>query len=200
MTEPVVYVVDDDAPVRESLTLLIRSMRWSVQCFDSADAFLADFIAGSPGCLVLDIRMPGMSGLDLQRELERRDIDIPIIFLTGHGDIPMAVEALKHGAIDFIEKPFRDQALLDSINTALQSDREHRAERAAASDAEQRLATLTPREHEVLNAIVDGHANKVVAADLGVSERTVEIHRAKVMAKMGVRSLAQLVRMVVRLE
>ena len=196
MVEDIVYVVDDDAPVRESLALLIQSMQWQVKCFSSAGEFLDQLNPEQPGCLILDIRMPEMDGLELQEELNRRGLSIPIIFLTGHGDIQMAVKTLKLGAVDFIEKPFRDQTLLDSIKNALELDQDRRMSSRAAAEFEQRMAKLTPREMQVMNRIVEGQANKVVAAELDVSERTVEIHRSKVMAKMQAQSLAHLVRMV----
>ncbi len=199
-TDATVFVVDDDAAVRQSLSLLLRSMALPVETFDSAQTFLDGCDPERSGCLVLDIRMPGMSGLELQDELRARDIAMPVIFITGHGDIAMAVRAMKHGAIDFIEKPFNDQLLLERINQALELDRVNRASRGALEDARARIALLSPREHEVMTRIVAGQANKVVAIELGLSERTVEIHRAKVMAKTGAGSLAELVSMVTRLE
>lgn len=195
-----VFVVDDDVAVRESLSLLIRSMGLDVETFDSAQSFLSGCDPARPGCLVLDIRMPGMSGLDLQDALGAHGIGLPVIFITGHGDVTLAVRAMKAGAIDFIEKPFNDQQLLDRINQAIELDRVNRDVRDAREAAAARLALLSPREREVMERVVRGEANKVVAADLGLSERTVEIHRAKVMAKTGARSLAELVAMVTRLE
>ncbi len=197
---PTVFVVDDDAAVRESLSLLIRSMSLAVEAFDSAPAFLEACDPARPGCLVLDIRMPGMSGIDLQEHLRSRDIPLPVIFITGHGDVSMAVRAMKSGAIDFIEKPFNDQQLLDRINQALELDRVNREVRDERDSVAAKIDLLSPREREVMKRIVRGEANKVIAIDLGLSERTVEIHRAKVMAKTGARSLAQLVSMVTRLE
>lgn len=194
MNDGVVYVVDDDRPVRDSLRMLIASAKLKVECFASGEEFLAGLDAQKNACAVLDIRMPDMSGLDLQEELNRRGIEMPIIFLTGHGDIQMAVTALKEGAHDFFEKPFRDQALLDSVRAALKDNLIRRSEHARTDDIRDRLKTLTPRENEVMRRIVDGQANKVIAAELELSERTVEIHRAKVMHKMGSGSLAQLVR------
>lgn len=195
-----VFVVDDDAAVRESLSLLIRSMGLSVETFDSAQQFLSGCDPARAGCLVLDIRMPGMSGLDLQDTLGEHGIGLPVIFITGHGDVTLAVRAMKAGAVDFIEKPFNDQQLLDRINQAIEIDRVNRDVRDAREAAAARLALLSPREREVMERVVRGEANKVVAAELGLSERTVEIHRAKVMAKTGSRSLAELVAMVTRLE
>lgn len=193
-----VFVVDDDEAVRRSLALLIRSMGLVAEVFESAQAFLAVCDAQRSGCLLLDIRMPGMSGLELQEELQRRAIDLPVIFITGHGDVAMAVRAMKSGAVDFIEKPFNDQHLLDRINQSLELDRVARQARAERSSLAARIKLLSPREREVMGRIVAGQANKVIAIELGLSERTVEIHRAKVMTKTGTRSLAELVTMVNR--
>ena len=190
-----VFVVDDDDAVRNSLRLLLKAVGLRTELFRSADEYLGSFDNARAGCLVLDIRMPGMSGLELQEELNRRQAILPIIFITGHGDIPMAVEAMQRGALDFLQKPFRDQDLIDRVNRALEKDR---AGRALLEDRESllaRLATLTPREREVMQMVTQGRANKVIAADLDVSSRTVEIHRAHVMEKMGANSLAHLVRM-----
>lgn len=195
-----VFIVDDDVAVRQSLSLLIRSMSLAVEAFESAQDFLERGDRTRPGCLVLDIRMPGMSGLELQDELSRRGFVLPVIFITGHGDVAMAVRAMKHGAVDFIEKPFNDQLLLERINQALELDRQRRELQAERADIASRMATLSPREREVMGRIVAGQANKVIAIELGLSERTVEIHRAKVMSKTGARSLAELVSMVHRLE
>ncbi|MBX9604837.1 MAG: response regulator transcription factor [Gammaproteobacteria bacterium] len=193
-----VFVVDDDQAVRMSLSLLIRSMGLAVETFESAAAFLGVCDPERSGCLVLDIRMPGMSGLEMQEELNRRAIGLPVIFITGHGDVAMAVRAMKSGAVDFIEKPFNDQQLLDRINKALDLDRNARAARAEHATLAARIELLSPREREVMERIVAGQANKVIAIELGLSERTVEIHRAKVMTKTGARSLAELVTMVNR--
>lgn len=193
-----VFVVDDDLAVRQSLALLIRSMGLTVEAFESAQAFLAVCEPARAGCVVLDIRMPGMSGLELQEELYRRAIELPVIFITGHGDVAMAVRAMKQGAVDFIEKPFNDQHLLDRINQALEVDRAARVARAERATLASRIDLLSPREREVMDRIVAGQANKVIAIELGLSERTVEIHRAKVMTKTGARSLAELVTMVNR--
>lgn len=195
-----IFIVDDDAAVRESLSLLIRSMSLKVEAFESAQAFLDANDPHRPGCLVLDIRMPGMSGLELQEELRRREMMLPVIFITGHGDVSLAVRAMKSGVIDFLEKPFNDQQLLDRINQAIDLDRSHRLLRDERAAIAAKLASLTPREREVMDRIVKGEANKVIAIDLALSERTVEIHRSKVMTKAGVRSLAQLVTMVNRLD
>ena len=192
----VVYVVDDDAAVRDSLEMLMQSVDLLCQSFASASDFLEKHDPEQHSCLVADIRMPGMSGLDLQEELNRRSSTIPILFITGHGDVPMAVDAMKSGALDFIQKPFRDQDLLDRIHQALESDEERREDNRELSETRNRIGRLTARETEVMHRVVQGQANKVIALDLGVSQRTVEIHRARVMQKMGARSLAELVRMV----
>ena len=192
----IVYVVDDDEAVRDSLKLLLESVDLPCQTFASASDFLENHDPDQHSCLVTDIRMPGMSGLDLQEELNRRSSTIPVLFITGHGDVPMAVDAMKSGALDFIQKPFRDQDLLDRIHQALESDEERREDNRELSETRNRIARLTARETEVMHRVVQGQANKVIALDLGVSQRTVEIHRARVMQKMGARSLAELVRMV----
>jgi len=191
--EPLIYVVDDDAAVRDSLTLLLRAVGLTGQAYSSAAEFLQNYDPEQHGCLVADIRMPGMSGLDLQDELNRLGAHIPLIFITGHGDVPMAVDAMKSGALDFIEKPFRDQDLLDRVNQAVSWDKERRTRNLETLAIRERLAALTPRETEVMERVVQGQANKVIAMDLGVSQRTVEIHRARVMEKMEVRSVAKLV-------
>lgn len=192
----VVFVVDDDEAVRDSLKMLLESVDLPCQTFASASEFLDNHDPDQHSCLVADIRMPGMSGLDLQEELNRRSSTIPILFITGHGDVPMAVDAMKSGALDFIQKPFRDQDLLDRIHQALEKDEESREDNRELSETRNRIARLTARETEVMHRVVQGQANKVIALDLGVSQRTVEIHRARVMQKMGARSLAELVRMV----
>lgn len=191
-----VYIVDDDDAVRASIRLLIRSVGLDARVHASAQEFLSSYDPRDAGCLLLDVRMPGMSGLDLQQELNRRGATIPVVFITGHGDVPMAVEAMQQGAFDFLQKPFRDQDLLDRVQRALARDAESRDRLAGRASIRARLATLTPREKEVMDLITRGKANKVVGADLGVSQRTVEIHRAHVMEKMHAGSLAELVRMV----
>jgi two-component system, LuxR family, response regulator FixJ len=196
---PVVFIVDDDAAVRNSLRLLIKSIGLVPTVLESAREFLDNYDPAQPGCMVLDVRMPGMSGLELQEQLNRLGAVIPVIFITGHGDVAMAVEAMQAGAFDFLQKPFRDQDLIDRIQRALEKDRANRAVLAERSLIRQRLELLTPREREVLDLVTDGKANKVMAADLGVSQRTVEIHRARVMEKMGAASLAHLVRMMMDL-
>ena len=197
---PLVFVVDDDEAVRNSLRLLLRSVGLNATALASAPEFLAKYDPAQPGCLVLDVRMPGMSGLELQQQLNMRGAIIPVIFITGHGDVPMAVESMQHGAFHFLQKPFRDQDLLDCIQRALEKDRLARVELAQKSRIRERLQSLTPREREVLSLVTAGKPNKVMAADLGVSQRTVEIHRARVMEKMAAASLAQLVRMVMDLD
>jgi FixJ family two-component response regulator len=193
--EPTVYVIDDDQAVRDSLALLLKSMGQKARLFDSAQAFLDQYDPDMSGCIVLDIRMPGMSGVELQQRLKSMRCTIPVIFITGHGDVPMAVEAMHQGAFDFIQKPFRDQELLDRINQALSWDHEHRSEDERRRSVQERFGSLTPREREVMDCVVRGLANKVIAMDLDLSQRTVEIHRARVMEKMNARSLADLVRM-----
>ena len=192
---PTVFVVDDDESVRSSLRFLLRSVSLESRAFASASEFLEDYDPAQPGCLVLDVRMPGMSGLELQQQLNLRGAVIPVIFITGHGDIPMAVEAMQHGATDFLQKPFRDQDLIDRIQSALAKDAKARAALDQHESIRARLDSLTPREREVLALMAHGKPNKVMAHELGVSQRTVEIHRARVMEKSGAASLAQLVRM-----
>lgn len=193
--EPTVYVVDDDQAIRHAMELLLRSVGLKHRIFHSGDEFLTHYASGDPGCLVLDIRMPGMGGLELQRKLTELGSTLPIIFITGHGDVPMAVKAMQEGALDFIQKPFRDQELLDRVHDALKSDSERRSELEEQAAIAKRLEKLTKREREVMDLVVTGKPNKVIAYDLGVSQRTVEIHRARVMEKMEARSLAELVRM-----
>jgi FixJ family two-component response regulator len=192
---PTVYVIDDDDGMRRALSLLLSSVGYQTLAFSNPSEFLAQFDPDTHGCLVLDIRMPGMSGLELQQHLNRTGSMLPVIFITGHGDVPMAVQAMKEGAFEFIQKPFRDQDLLDRINHALQQDAESRNNLARRADVVRRLETLTPRERQVMDMVVEGSANKVIAIDLNLSERTVEIHRAKVMEKMGARSVAHLVKL-----
>jgi two-component system, LuxR family, response regulator FixJ len=192
---PKVFIVDDDEAVRSSLRMLLKSVGLATESHGSADDFLANYDAEQPGCAVLDVRMPGMSGLDLQGELNRRGTIIPVIFVTGHGDVPMAVEAMRHGAFEFLQKPYRDQDLIDCIQRALACDVENRKQLVQQQQIRARLKALTPRELQILDQVTRGKANKVIAADLGISQRTVEIHRAHLMEKMGASSLAQLVRM-----
>ena len=192
---PTVFIVDDDAAIRHAMRALLDSVNLPCEIFASADEFLDKVADRRPGCLVLDIRMPGLGGLELQQELNRRGNRTPIIFITGHGDVPMAVEAMQNGALDFIQKPFRDQDLLDRVTDALKTDRQRRDEEQHQSDVAGRIDTLTNREREVFDLVVTGKPNKVIAYELGVSQRTVEIHRSRVMEKMQARSLADLVRM-----
>jgi FixJ family two-component response regulator len=198
--EPKVYIVDDDEAVRESLALLLDSMDQNCQSFNSAVDFLNAYSGGMTGCLVLDIRMPGMNGLELQKQLNAGGSILPIIFVTGHGDVPMAVEAMQHGAVDFIQKPYREQDLLDKINMAIALDENNREVLGHRHKIIEKLSALTPREKEVMEMMVNGKANKVIAIDLGISQRTVEIHRARVMEKMATNSLAHLVKMIVAVE
>jgi two-component system, LuxR family, response regulator FixJ len=197
---PSVFIVDDDEAVRNSLQLLVKSIGLNGTSMGSAREFLGGYDPRQPGCLILDVRMPGMSGLELQQQLNLRGAVIPVIFITGHGDIPMAVEAMQHGAFDFLQKPFRDQDLIDRVQRALEADRKNRIELGERTRIRERRNSLTPREREVLTLVSSGKANKITAAELGLSQRTVEIHRARVMEKMGASSLAQLVRMVLDLE
>jgi FixJ family two-component response regulator len=201
MTEAdaIVFVVDDDEPMRKSLQNLIGSVGLRVETFASAPEFLRSKLTDVPGCLVLDVRLPGLSGLDLQKRMVEAGIEIPIIFITGHGDIPMTVRAMKAGAVEFLTKPFRDQDLLDAIQQALDRDRAARKQRAQINELHNRLDSLTPREREVMGLVVAGLLNKQIAGELGTSETTIKIHRHQVMEKMGAGSLAELVRMADRL-
>ena len=195
-----VFVVDDDEGVRDGLSLLLDTVGQPCELFGSAHEFLDSYDTSRRGCLVLDIRMPRMTGLDLQKELIDMRSNLPIIFITGHGDIPMAVEAMRRGAVDFIRKPFREHDLLERINEALSlDDTVHEAALGRAA-LDKKLAALTEREWDVFERVADGEMNKVIAADLGISERTVEVHRGQVMRKLGVKTLAQLVRMKIESE
>ncbi len=194
--QPTVFVVDDDPAVRDSLRLLLESVGLVAETFASPHQFLDAIVSEQPGCVLLDIRMPGMSGLELQRRLVARGITMPVIIITGHGDVTTAVQAMKTGATDFLEKPFNDQVLLDRIHDAITRDTQSRRARAEQDTVGRHLATLSPREVEVLDLIIAGKANKVIALDLGISEKTVEAHRARAMDKMQVRSTADLVRTV----
>lgn len=200
LAEPTVFVVDDDEAVAHAFRYLIESVGLRVEVFTSPSAFIERFDPARPGCLVLDVRMPAMSGFELLDWLRQRDIEIPVIFVTGHGDVPMAVRAMKAGAVDFIEKPFRDQELLDQIYKAIRMDALSRCDRAKFAAIRERYRSLTEREREVMDLVVAGCANKVIAERLGLSAKTVEAHRAKVMEKMKVRSLSQLVQMAYELK
>jgi len=197
---PIIMVVDDDSGVRNSMRSLLKSVGLESALYASAQEFLAAYQPVQPGCLVLDIRMPGMSGLELQQQLNLRGAVIPVIFMTGHGDIPMAVEAMQHGAFDFLQKPFRDQDLLDRIQRAIVKDTEQRQTLGETARIKAHVESLTAREREVLDLMTQGKQNKSIAQDLGVSPRTVEIHRARVMEKMNAQSVAQLVRMMLDLQ
>lgn len=195
MSKPTVFIVDDDQAVARSLRWLIETVRLSVETFASAQAFFDDYDSSKPGCLVLDVRMPGISGLELQERLAARRINVPIIFITGHGDVQMAVRALQTGAFDFVEKPFNDQDLLDRIQKAIAFDAERRGKEAQRAQLQALFASLTPREREVLDLVVEGLSNKAIANTLGLSAKTVEVHRAKVMEKMHARSISDLVKL-----
>jgi FixJ family two-component response regulator len=197
--DAMVFVVDDDTSLRESLKNLIRSVGLRVEAFASAQEFLRSKHPDVPGCLVLDVRLPGLSGLDLQKRMAEADVEIPIIFITGHGDVPMTVQAMKAGAVEFLTKPFRDQELLDAIQQALERDRKAREQRAEVEALRSRFDLLTPREREVMPLVVAGLLNKQIAAELGASETTIKIHRHHVMEKMRAGSLADLVRIADRI-
>jgi len=198
--DSVVFVVDDDASVREAISSLIKSVGLNVETFETAQDFLQSKRPDVPGCMVLDVRLPGLSGLDLQRELSAHAIKLPIIFITGYGDVPMSVRAIKAGAVEFLTKPFRDQDLLDAIQQAVTRDRDSRHEQREMTKLSQRFGSLTAREREVLDLVAAGLLNKQIAGELGVSEITVKIHRGQVMKKMGAGSLAELIKMTERLK
>ena len=197
-TEPAVFVVDDDVSVREALRNLLRSVGLKVEAFSTAQDFLSSKSSG-PGCLVLDVRLPGLSGLDLQRQLVETNREIPIVFITGHGDIPMSVRAMKAGAVEFLAKPFRDQDLLDAVRQAIDRDQQTRNREKRSAELRERYMLLTPREHEVMKCVVRGLVNKQIAAEIGITESTVKLHRGRLMHKMRAESLADLIRMTERL-
>jgi two-component system, LuxR family, response regulator FixJ len=197
---PRVYIVEDDEAVRESLQLMLESVGYKTRAYPNANAFLDEHHSDLAGCLVLDIRMPGMNGMELQRKLNERNSMLPVIFVTGHGDVPMAVEAMQQGALDFVQKPYREQELLEKIERAFEVDKANRESLHARQHIAANLQSLTPRELDVLRLMVEGKANKVIAIDLDISQRTVEIHRARVMEKLEANSLAHLVRMVMAVD
>jgi len=198
--EPTVFVVDDDSAVRGAIARLLKSVGLKAKTFGSAREFLDNYDGEAAGCLVLDVRMPGMSGLDLQEALAEQKVTLPIIISTGHADVPMAVRALKLGAVNFIEKPFSDQLLLDSIRQAIQRDTDTRANRARLGEVSERIALLTPRERQVLEMVVAGKTNKSIAHELDLSKKTVEFHRSNVMKKMEVNTVAELIYLFVQHE
>lgn len=198
--EAKVYVVDDDEAMRDSMQWLLESRGFAVECYRTAEEFLAAYTSDRPGCLLLDVRMPRMSGLELYERLRSRNYRLPVIFITGHGDVPMAVSALKKGAADFIEKPFNDQELADLVENSLERDARARQERRRQESVSSRLCSLTPREKEVLGRVVAGKLNKQIADELGISIKTVEVHRGRIMEKVGAGSLAELVQLVVAAE
>lgn len=195
-----VFIVDDDEGVRDGLSLLLATVDQACELYDCGQEFLDAYDDSKRGCLLLDIRMPRMTGLDLQKKLLERGSKLPIIFITGHGDIPMAVEAMRRGALDFIRKPFREHDLLERINEALELDEDSHRKELYRQEVAERLSTLSEREREVFDRVADGKMNKVIAGDLGISERTVEVHRGQVMKKLDVKTLAQLVRIKIDLE
>ncbi len=195
-----VYIVDDEEPVADSIAMLLKSVGLNTRTFADARDFLKQYQPEMSGCLLLDVRMPKMGGLELQDELNRQRCALPVIFITGHGDVPMAVEAMRAGAMDFLQKPFNDDELIRRVQRALEEESQQRAVLRQREEIERRWEDLTEREREVAQRIADGQANKVVAIELGISERTVELHRARILQKMGVRSLAQLVRMILTLK
>ena len=200
MSEQTVFIVDDDEGIREGLSLLLETVGQRCELYDSAIEFLAAYDQSKRGCLVLDIRMPRMTGLDLQQKLIEQKSQLPIIFITGHGDIPMAVEAMRLGALDFIRKPFREQDLLDRINEALKVDSDNQRQLLDRQVLKDKIASLSEREYDVFQQVAEGKMNKVIGFDLGISERTVEVHRSQVMKKLGIRTMAQLVRIKIESE
>jgi len=198
--DPTIFVIDDDVSIRQALESLIKSVGWNVRTFKNAQDFLQNGEIDAPGCLILDVRLPGLSGLDLQRSLAERKSHLPIIFLTGHGDIPMSVRAMKAGAVEFLTKPFREQDLLDAIRLAIDRDHTVQQQQSELAELSERYDTLTPREREVMGLVVSGLLNKQAAASLGVSEVTIKVHRGQIMQKMHAQSLADLVKMADKLQ
>jgi FixJ family two-component response regulator len=195
VSKPTIFIIDDDAPIRKSLSRLLRSVDYTVETFPSADEFLRREHFDGVGCIVLDVKMPGLSGMDLQEELSKADYHMPIIFITGHGDIPMSVQAMKKGAVDFLAKPFDGEQLLQAVRTAIGKDREARALHAEVRKIRRRIELLTPREKEMLRYVITGMLNKQIALKLGISEKTVKVHRGRIMEKLHVDSVAELVRL-----
>lgn len=194
-SEPTIFVVDDDEAVCHSLSMLVETVGLNAQTYTKAEDFLDAYDPAQAGCLVLDVRMPGMSGLDLQSKLAAKGINIPVIIVTGHGDVPMVVEAMKMGALDFIEKPFRDQILLDNIQKAIKLDAQVRHDQAERADIQAKIDLLSPRQHEVMDLLIGGNSNKTVAYELGISQKTVDFHRSHILKKMGVDSVVELMRL-----
>ncbi|HED32841.1 MAG TPA: response regulator transcription factor [Gammaproteobacteria bacterium] len=200
MTEPTIFIVDDDPAMRDSLSWLLETIGHPVKTYESAQDFLNNFDPGSPGCLVLDVRLPGMSGLQLQQKMKADNIALPVIIISGHGDVPMAVKAMQQGALEFHEKPFRDQELLDSIQNALEVDATNRSKNAESAEIQICVNTLTPREKEVMELLIQGNPNREVASQCSISVKTVEVHRARIMDKMKANSFPELIHMVLELK
>ncbi|MHC4266012.1 MAG: response regulator transcription factor [Planctomycetota bacterium] len=199
-TKPVVYVVDDEDQIRHSLSVLLGTLGLQVQAYGDAEEFLNHYKPDQPGCLILDVRMPGMSGIELQWRLNSAEISVPVIIITGHGDVPMAVEAIKMGAVDFIEKPFREQALLESVQKGIKLDAEKRQQQTAQNKFKEVLTKLTPREQEIARELALGKINKVIAYELGISQKTVDFHRGNIMKKLKIDSVVELVRIIQELK
>ena len=200
MTEPTIFIVDDDPAMRESLSWLLETIGHPVKTFENAQEFLDNFDSQAPGCLVLDVRLPGMSGLQLQQKMKNDNVNLPVIIISGHGDVPMAVKAMQQGALEFHEKPFRDQELLDSIQDALEVDATNRSKNAESAEIQSRVNTLTPREKEIMDLLIRGNPNREVASQCSISVKTVEVHRARIMDKMKANSFPKLIHMVLELK